>query len=105
MKALYDYFYSYIKINDKKNNIYLLSKTVKYKSYSNLQSLLVPTHMWKPLFIDFLIRLPIFAVEKDKNYNSIQVIMNWWTKIIHNKLLLILISTYMLVKIILDIIL
>ncbi len=42
-------------------NVYLASKTVCYKSYGNFQSLLIPTHWWKNLSMDFVIELSISA--------------------------------------------
>ena len=39
----------------------LASKTVRHKFYGDLQSLLVPTHRWKDLSIDFVTGLPILT--------------------------------------------
>ena len=39
-------------------DIYLGSKTVRHKSYGNLQSLPILTHRGKDLSIDFITRLP-----------------------------------------------
>ena len=40
-------------------DVCLGSKAVRHKPYGDLQSLLVPTHRWKNLLIDFITRLPI----------------------------------------------
>ena len=34
-------------------DVCLASKVVKHKFYKNLQQLLIPTHPWKDLFMDF----------------------------------------------------
>lgn len=43
------------------------SKAVCNKFYGNLQSLLILTHLWKNLFIDFLINLPIPTDQKNNS--------------------------------------
>ena len=43
----------------KRYNIYLALKTIQYKSYNNLQSLLVSIHYSKDLLINFITDLPI----------------------------------------------
>ena len=42
-------------------DVYLASKAVRHKPYGDLQSLLVPTHRWKNLSIDFVTGLPLSA--------------------------------------------
>lgn len=49
--------------------ICLTLKTLKYKPYSNLQSLLIPSHCWKDLPINFVRKLQIFNNPKSDNYD------------------------------------
>ena len=42
-------------------DICLALKTIRHKPYGDLQSLLVPTHGWKDLLIDFITSLPILT--------------------------------------------
>ena len=64
-------------------NVCLGSKVMRHKSYRDLQSLLVPTHWWKDLSIDFVTGLPVSTNWKDETYDSILVIVNWLTKIVY----------------------
>ena len=57
-------------------NVYLGSKAVKHKPYRDLQSLLVPTHQWKDLAIDFVTGLLISTNWKGDSYDSILVIVD-----------------------------
>ena len=59
------------------------SKAVRHKPYGNLQSLPVPTHWWKDLLIDFVNGLPISTDWKGDSYNSILVIVDRLTKMVH----------------------
>ena len=63
-------------------DICLASKTVWHKPYSNLQVLLVPTHKWKDLFINFMTGLPVLTDYKSKSYNLILIMLigsqKWW---------------------------
>ena len=49
------------------------------------QSWPIPTHCWKDLSIDFVAGLPISTDWKGDSYNSILVIINWLTKMVHYK--------------------
>ncbi len=40
-------------------DVCLASKSVRHKPYGDLQSLSVPTHCWKDLFMDFVTGLPV----------------------------------------------
>ena len=83
-------------------NVCLVSKAVCHKSYGNLQSLPVPTYCWKDLSIDFVTGLPISTNWKGDSYDSILVIVDWLTKIIHYKPIKVIIDTPRLVKVILN---
>ncbi len=69
----------------KRCNIYLALKSVKHKLYGDLQSLLVPTHWWKDLSIDFITGLSISTYWKGKTYDSILVIVHRLTKMVYYK--------------------
>ena len=48
-----------VKAYVKDSIICLALKAVRYKPYTDLQSLAVPTHQWKDLSMDFVTNLPI----------------------------------------------
>ena len=93
-----------IKFYVKEYDVCLTSKAVKHKLYSNLWSLLVLTHRWKDLSIDFVTRLPISTEWKDDNYDSILVIIDRLTKMIHYKPVKITINALELAKVIIDVV-
>ena len=66
-------------------DICLASKAVQHKPYGNLQSLPIPTHCWKDLSMDFIMGLPILTYWKGNSYDSILVIVNRLTKMVHYK--------------------
>lgn len=66
-------------------NVYLASKLIRQKSYSNLQSLSIPIHQWKGQFINFVIRLFISNNQKDETYGSILIIVNQLIKMLYYK--------------------
>ena len=66
-------------------DVCLTQKTVRHKPYGDLQSLPVPTHRWKDLSMDFVTGLPLFADWKGDSYDSILVIVNRLTKMVHYK--------------------
>ena len=84
-------------------NVYLASKTVCHKPYRDLQLLLVPTNYSKNLSIDLMIGLPLFADWKSDNYNLILVIINHLIKIIHYKLVKVIINALGLAKVIINV--
>lgn len=77
-------------------------KLVKQKPYGDLQLLLIPTYQWKDLSIDFVTGLPISTNWKGENYDFILVIVDWLTKMVHYKLVKIIIDALGLAKVILD---
>ncbi len=85
-------------------NICLTSKTVCYKSYSNLQSLPIPTYWWKDLSRDFIMDLPISANWKSDSYNPILVIIDWLIKMVYYKLVKVTINTLGLAEVIINVI-
>ncbi len=82
----------------------LASKVVRHKPYGYLQSLPVSTHRWKDLSMDFVTSLPISADWKGDSYNSILVIIDRLTKIVHNKLVKLMIDAPGLAKVIIDVV-
>ena len=86
----------------KRCNVCLASKAVFHKPYGNLQSLPVPTHRWKNLLMDFVIGLPILTDWKGDIYDSILVIVNQLTKMIHYKPVKVTIDAPGLAEVIID---
>ena len=86
-------------------NICLALKAVRHKPYGDLQSLPVPTHHWKDLSMDFVTGLPISTDWKGDSYNSILVIVNWLTKMVHYKPVKITIDALDLAEVIIDVVL
>ena len=82
----------------------LALKAVWYKPYGDLQSLPVPTHRWKDLSMDFVTELPILANWKGDSYDSILVIVNRLTKMVHHKPVKIIINASSLAKVILNVV-
>ena len=83
-------------------DICLTLKAVKYKPYSNLQSLLIPIYGWKDFFIDFVTRLPLSADWKGDSCNSILVIVNSLTKMVHYEPVKIIINALGLAEVIIN---
>lgn len=72
--------------------------------YSKLQLLPILTHWQKNLSIDLIIGLSISTNWKEETYNSILVIINRLTKIVHYELVKVTIDASRLVKVIINII-
>ena len=66
--------------------------------------MLVPTHYWKDLLMDFVIGLPILTNEKRNSYDSILVIINWLTKIVYYMLIIVTINAPGLAKVIINVV-
>ena len=64
-------------------DVYLTSKAIRHKPYGDLQSLLVPTHRWKDLSMNFVTGLPLSADWKGDSYDLILVIVDRLTKMVY----------------------
>ena len=83
-------------------DVCLAFKAVCHKPYSDLQSLPIPTHRWKNLLIDFVTGLPVSINWKGDSYNSILVIVDQLTKVVHYKPVKITLNAPGLAKVIID---
>lgn len=63
----------------------LAIKTIQYKLYRNFQSLLIATHHYQNLVMDFIVSLPLLVDRKNNNYDTILVIINWLIKMVYYK--------------------
>ena len=88
----------------KRCNVCLALKTVQHKPYGDLQSLPIPTHYWKNLLMDFVMGLPIWTDWKGDSYDSILVIVNRLTKMVHYKLVKVTINAPGLAKVIINVV-
>ena len=93
-----------INIYVKEYDICLASKAVKHKPYEDLQSLPVPTDHWKDLYIDFITGLPVLTNWKDETYDSILVIVDRLTKMVHYKPVKVTVNAFGLAKVIIDVV-
>ena len=85
-------------------DICLTSKAVRHKPYGDLQSLSVPTHQWKDLSIDFVTGLLLSADWKGDSYDSILVIVDRLTKMVHYELVKVTIDAPGLAEVIIDVV-
>ena len=85
-------------------DVCLASKAVRHKHYGNLQSLSISTHRWKDLLMDFVMGLPILTDWKGDSYNSILVIVDWLTKMVHYKSVKVTIDAPGLAEIIINVV-
>ncbi len=85
-------------------DVCLASKAVRHKPYKDLQSLPVPTHGWKDRSMDFVTGLPISANWKGNSYDSILVIVDRLTKIVHYELVKVTIDAPGLAEVIIDVV-
>ena len=97
-------FWHNVEVYVRGSDVCLASKTVKHKPHGNLQQLPVQIHYWKDLSIDFVTGLPQFADWRNNGYDSILVIVNWLTKMVHYELLQTIITAPTLAKVIFDIV-
>ena len=85
-------------------DVCLASKAVRHKPYSDLQLLPVPTHQWKDLSMDFMTGLPVSINWRGDSYDSILVIVDWLTKMVHYKPVKITLNALGLAKVIIDVV-
>ena len=85
-------------------NICLALKAVWHKPYGNLQSLPVPTHRRKDLLMDFATSLLILTDWKGESYDSILVIIDRLTKIVHYEPVKVTIDAPGLAEVIIDVV-
>ena len=85
-------------------DVCLASKAVRHKPYGDLQSLPVPTHRWKDLSMDFVTGLPLFADWKGDSYDSILVIIDRLTKMVHYEPVKVTIDAPRLAEVIIDVV-
>ena len=85
-------------------NVCLASKAVWHKPYGDLQSLPIPIHRLKDLFMDFVTGLPILTDWKRDSYDSILVIVNRLMKIVYYKPVKITIDALSLAEVIIDVV-
>ena len=82
----------------------LALKAVRHKPYGDLQFLLIPTHSWKDLLMNFVTGLPILTDWKRDSYDSILVIVDRLTKMVDYKPVKITIDAQGLAEVIIDVI-
>ena len=85
-------------------DVCLTSKAVRYKLYRDLLSLPVPTHQWKDLSMDFVTGLPLSADWKGDSYDSILVIVDRLTKMMHYEPVKVTIDAPGLAEVIIDVV-
>ena len=85
-------------------NVCLASKVVCHKPYRDLQSLPVPTHRWKDLSMDFVTGLPILTDWKGNSYDSILVIVDRLTKMVHYQPIKVTIDALGLAEVIINVV-
>ena len=85
-------------------NVCSTFKAVRHKSYGNFQFLPISTHWWKNLLMDFITGLPILIDWKRDSYNSIFVIIDRLTMMVHYKRVKITINVLRLRKVIINVI-
>ena len=85
-------------------DVCLALKALRYKPYGDLQSLPVPTHQWKDLSMDFVTSLPLSADWKGDSYNSILVIVDRLTKMVHYELVKVTINALELAEVIINVV-
>ncbi len=85
-------------------DVCLASKAVRHKLFRDLQLLLVPTHRWKDRSMNFITGLSISANWKSDSYDSILVIIDRPTKIVHYKPVKVTINVPGLVEVIINVV-
>ena len=85
-------------------SICLGSKAVRYKPYGDLQFLPVSTHQWMDLLMDFVTGLLISTNWKGDSYDSILVIIDWLTKMMHYEAVKVTINAPRLAEVHIDVV-
>ena len=85
-------------------DVCIASKAVRHKPYGDLQSLPVPTHRWKDLSMDFVTGLPVSTNWKGETYDSILVIVDRLTKMVHYEPVKVTIDAPGLAEVIIDVV-
>ena len=85
-------------------DVCLALKVVRHKPYGDLQYLLVLTHQWKDLSMDFVTGLPLSADWKGDSYDSILVIVDRLTKMMHYEPVKVTIDALGLAEVIIDVV-
>ena len=85
-------------------DVCLASKAVRHKLHGDLQSLPIPTHQWKDLSMDFVTGLPVSADWKGDSYDSILVIVDRLTKMVHYEPVKVTIDAPGLAEVIIDVV-
>ena len=85
-------------------DVCLASKAVRHKPNGNLQALPVPNYRWKDLSMDFVTGLPISTDWKGESYDSILVIVDWLTKMVHYEPVKIIIDALGLAEVIFNVV-
>ena len=85
-------------------DVCLASKAVRHKPYGDLQALPVPIHRWKDLSINFVTGLPVSTDWKGESYDSILVIVDRLTKMVHYEPVKVTIDAPGLAEVILDVV-
>ena len=84
-------------------DICLASQAVCHKPYGNFQLLPILTHQWKDLSMEFMTGLLVLIDWKGESYDSILVIVDWFTKMVYYKLVKITFDAPGLAKVIIDV--
>ncbi len=82
----------------------LASKAVCHKPYGDLQSLPMPMHRWKDLSMDFVTGLPVSTNRNGETYDSILVIVDRLTKMVHYEPVKVTIDASDIAEVIIDVI-
>ncbi len=83
-------------------DVCLASKPVQHKPYWDLQFFPVPTNRWRDLSMDFVISLSILTNWKCKSYDSILIIVNRLTKMVHYEPVKVTVNALSLAEVIID---
>ena len=85
-------------------DICLALKAIRLKPYGDLQSLLIPTHQWKNLSMNFVTGSPLSSDWKSDSYNFILIIVNRLTKMVHYEPVKVTINALELPEVIINVI-